>query len=574
MSEFTVSTTSQPNSPTSAAGNTLDLYGRGGRAANVHVNPGLRLEILPQEVISRICAISVTNDSNTRPALQATSSFLFHTLHSTPDAWDTFEVMTGTPGCLTTPSQVEKYLQRSGARPLSVALTLAGPQQDQKTEPENVQVIIKSVVEAASRIEDLILDVHHCTSEHALIRLFNPPNPHQSILRRLALVGNIQLDYILSSLSPHPSPMGLNQDSSLMTQPLFSSLKHLTIAYCPIYSLDTTMNTVESLKLGVTFLAPQSSGGSLVGLLRAFPSLQKLELQTLAYGPGYSPRICERDSNGTNAVLQLEDLEHLVLDSIPLDCEIFAALRCPHVRKLVLKHIRLDSIDETLAAPGAACDWDVMQRFEEFVARHEWGCLGVLEVDRVYERVGMTCIELVNMAERQLKELTLGGFAWETCKSLMTPCHFLSPDAAESPTSAIGVVVDPPRHFPTLERLVIRLDDTENHHHLARRAWMDGLEQFCLGRIAYDTIVDVLFRGYQHAPKWLQALGKKTPGWRLAHEDGPKHHPDDIEQCPSKSSEASTRTLTYISLETSFNDSYTFIWNDYEHLKDIYDICV
>jgi len=571
VSEFTVSTTSQPNSPSSAtaAGNALDPYGRGGR---VNVNLGLRLEILPQEVISRICAISVTNDSNTRPTLQATSSFLFHTLRSTPDAWDTFEVMTGTPGCLTTPSQVEKYLQRSSARPLSVALTLAGPQQDQKTEPENVHAIIKSVVEVASRIEDLILDVHHCTSEHALIRLFSPPDLHQSNLRRLALVGNLQLDYILSSLSLlRPSPIAFAQDSSLKTQDVFSALKHLTIAYCPIYSLDTTMNTVESLKLGVTFLAPQSPGSSLVSLLRAFPSLQKLELQTLTYMPGYCPRICERDSNGSNAVLQLDNLEHLVLDSIPLDCEIFAALRCPHVRKLALKDVRPDSIDDALAAPGTACDWDVMQRFEEFVARHEWSCLEVLELDRVYERVGMTCVELVKMAERRLKELTLGGFAWDTCKSLMTPCHFLTPNAVESPTSPIGVVYDTPRHFPTLERLIIRLDDTENHHHLVRRAWMDGLEQFCLGRIAYDTIVDVLFRGYQHAPKWLQALGKMTPGWRLAHEDGSKHHLDDIEHSSSESAEVSTRTLTYISLETSFNDSYTFIWNDYEHLKDIYD---
>ena len=566
MSEFTVSTTSQPNSPSSAsaAGNALDLNGR------VNVN-GLRLEILPQEVISRICAISVTNDSNTRPTLQATSSFLFHTLRSTPDAWDTFEVMTGTPGCLTTPSQVEKYLQRSSARPLSVALTLAGPQQDQKTEPENVHAIINSVVEAASRIEDLILDVHHCTSEHALIRLFSPPNLHQSNLRRLALVGNLQLDYIISSLSLlRPSPV----DSSLKTQPVFSSLKHLTIAYCPIYSLDTTLNTVESLKLGATFLAPQSPGSSLVGLLRAFPSLRKLELQTLAYMPGYCPCICERDSKGSNAVLQLDSLEHLVLDSIPLDCEIFAALRCPHVRKLVLKDVRPDSIDEALAAPDTACDWDIMQRFEEFVARHEWSCLEVLEVERVYGRVGMTCVELVKMAERRLKELTLGGFAWDTCKSLMTPRHFLTQDAVGSPTSPIGADFDAPRHFPTLERLIVRLDDTEDHHHLTRRAWMEGLEQFCLGRIAYDTIVDVLFRGYQHAPKWLRALGKKTPGWRLAHEDGPKHHPDDIERRSSNSAEASTRTLTYISLETSFNDSYTFIWNDYKHLEDIYDTSV
>jgi len=567
VSEFTVSTTSQPTSVASAAGDAFDLCG--GR-----VNVRLHLERLPQEVVSRICAISVTNGSNTRPTLQATSTFLFHILRSTPDAWDTFEVMTGTPGCLTTPLQVEEYLQRSGARPLSVALTVAGPQQHPKSEPENVHAIIEGVVGAASRIEDLILDVHCSTSQHALICLFSPPNRDQSILRRLALVGNLQLDYILSSLSLlRPSPIA-------HTQPVFSSLKHLTIAYCPIYSLDTTIHTVESLKLGVTFLAPQSSGGSLVlvGLLRAFPSLRKLELQTLTYMPGYDPRICERDSNGSNAVLQLNELEHLVLDSIPLDCQVFASLRCPHVQKLVLKEVRPDSTDEALPAPGAAQDWDVMQRFEEFVARHDWSRLKVLEVDRVYERVGVTCMELVKRTEGRLTELTLGGFAWETCKSLMSPCGRLTPDSAESPMSpSIDVVlVDAPNRFPTLERLVIRLDDTENHHPLAREAWMDGLKRFTLGRITYDTIIDVLFRGYQHAPKWLQTLGKKTAGWRLVHEahDGPKHHPDGIEHCPPKSAEPTTRTLTHISLETSFNDSYAFIYNDYEHLKDIYDTCV
>ena len=322
------------------------------------------------------------------------------------------------------------------------------------------------------------------------------------------------------------------------------------------------MNTVESLKLGVTFLAPQPSGGSLVGLLRAFPSLRKVEIQTLAYMPGYDPRICERDSNGSNVVLQWDHLEHLVLDSIPLDCELFASLRCPHVRKLVLKEVQPDSTDEALAASGAAGEWDVMQRFDEFVARHNWDRLEVLDVDRVYEQVAVTCIELVKMVEGRLKELTLGGFAWDTCKSLMTPCDLLTPVAVGPPTPPIGVVIDAPKHLPTLESLVIRLNDTESH--LARQAWMDGLQQFSLGRIAYDTIVDVLFRGYQHAPAWLQVLGKKTPGWRLTHGDGPSHH-------PSQSAEASTRTLTHISLETSFNDSYAFIWNDYEHLRDIYD---
>jgi hypothetical protein len=571
VSEFTVSvsTASQPTSAVSAApaaGDTFDAH--------------LRLERLPQEVVGRICAISVTNRSNTRPALQATSTFLFHILRTTPDAWDTFEVMTGTPGCLTTPLQVEQYLQRSGARPLSVALTVAGPQQDKnkKSEPENVHAIIESVVGAASRIEDLILDVHCSTSQHALVSLFSPPNRAQSILRRLALVGNLQLDYILSSLSLL-GPSSITSPS--LAQPVFSSLKHLTIAYCPIYSLDTTINTVESLKLGVTFLAPQSSGGSLVlvGLLRAFPSLRKLELQTLAYMPGYDPRICERDSNGSNAVLQLNNLEHLVLDSIPLDCHVFASLRCPRVRKLVLKEIRPDGTDEALAATGADHDWDVMQRFEEFVARHDWSRLKDLEVDRVYERVGMTCMELVKMTEGRLTELTLGGFTWETCKPLMMNsgvCNRLTnPDAADTPTPPIGVVLaDAPKHFPTLERLVIRLDDTENQHQhqLAREAWMDGLRQFTLGRIAYDTIIDVLFRGYQHAPKWLQSLsGKKRAGWRLAHEDRTTHHPPDTEHYPPKSVEPSTRTLTYISLETSYNDSYAFIWNDYEHLKAIYD---
>jgi hypothetical protein len=497
--------------------------------------------------------------------LQATSSLLFHTLRSTPDAWDTFEVTTGTPGCLTTPPQVAEYVQRSGARPLSVALTVASPQD--QNEPENVHGIIESVVEAASRIEDLILDVHCGTSEHALIHLFSPQNLRQSVLRRLALLGNLQLDYILSSLSLFP------QGDSL-TEPVFSSLRHLTIAYCPIYSLDTTMNSVESLKLGVTFLVPQVSGGSLVGLLRAFPSLRKMVIQTLAYMPGYDPRICEGYLNRGTAVLQLDDLEHLVLDTIPLDCEVFASLRCPHIRKLVLKEVQPDSTNEPLAAPDAVGDWHEMQRFEEFVARHDWSCLEVLEVDRVYERVGMTCIELAKVAEGRLEELTLGGFDWETCKSLMTPCGSHTPDIAESPTSPIGVVFDAPKHFPTLKRLVIRLDETENHHHLARQAWMNGLQQFVFGRIAYDTIAGVLFRGYQHAPRWLQDLGKKTPGWRLADEDGSKHHPNHIEHCPSHSADVSTRTLTHISLETSFIDSYAFIWNDYEHLKDIYDTSI
>jgi hypothetical protein len=154
VSEFTVSTTSHPTSAVSAApaaGDAFDFCGR--------VNARLRLENFPQEIVGRI---SVTNRSNTRPTLQATSTFLFHILRSTPDAWDTFEVMTGTPDCLTTPLQVEQHLQRSGVRPLSVALTVAGPQQDKnkKSEPENVHAIIESVVGAASRIGELILDVH------------------------------------------------------------------------------------------------------------------------------------------------------------------------------------------------------------------------------------------------------------------------------------------------------------------------------------------------------------------------------------------------------------------------------
>ena len=477
--------------------------------------------------------------------------------------------MTGTPGSLNAPPQVEECIQRSGARPLSVALTVARSQDQHK--PENVRAITEKVVEAAGRIEDLILDVHCDASEHALVGLFNPSHLHQSILRRLALVGNLQLDYILSSLQHVcPSPMGITQDTPL-TQPLFSSLRHLTIAYCPIYSLNTTMSTVESLKLGVTFLAPQSPGGSLVGLLRAFPSLCKLELQTLTYAPGYNPRICERDSSGKIAVLQLDDLEELVLDSIPLDCEVFASLRCAHVRKLALKEVLPESTDEGLAASGAASDWDTTDRFEEFVARQDWGHLEVLEVDRVYEGVRKTCVELIKIAEGRLKELTLGGFAWDACKALMIPCHLPTPNAVEPPTHPTAAILDIPNHFPALEKLVVRLDDTEDRHQLARQAWMDGLQRFSLGRIVYDTVADVLFRGYQNAPKWLRALGQKAPGWQLAREGTQKYHPGDFEHCPAMKAEASTRTLTHISLETSFNDSYAFIWNEYEYLKDIYD---
>ena len=469
---------------------------------------------------------------------------LFNTVCSTPDAWDTFEVMTGTPGCLTTLPQVEEHIQRSGARPLSVAFTVARPQD--QGEPEKVHAIIRSVVDAASRIEDLILDVHCDASEHAFTRLFTPSDPRRSTFRRLALVGKLQLDYILSSL----------------TQPVFSSLRHLTIAYCAIYSLDTTIHTVESLKLGVTFLAPQPSGGSLVGLLRAFPSLRTLELQTLTYAPGYDPRICGRDPNGNDTVLQLSDLGVLVLDSIPLDCEVFASLRCPHVRKLVLKDV----------LPECTGDWDVTQRFEEFVARQDWARLQDLEVDGVYEGVRNTCIELIKIAEARLKELTLGNFAWDACKTLMTPGILVTPDTAEPSTFPTETVIDVPTLFPALERLVVRLDDTENHHRLGRQAWMDGLQQFALGRIAYDTIADVLFRGYQNAPRWLQALDQKRPSWRFVHEDGLKGHPDHFTHCPLTKVEGSTRTLRHISLETSFNDSYAFIWNEYEYLKDIYDI--
>ena len=475
--------------------------------------------------------------------MQATSKFLSATVSSTPDAWDTFEVTTGTPGSLTAPSQVAEYIQRSGARPLSVALTVARPQ-DQRA-PENVQAILKRVVDAAGRIEDLILDVHCDASEHALVRLFTPARPHPhphpharaSALRRLALVGKLQLDYLLAALP----------------RPAFSSLRHLTLAYCAIYALDATLETVESLKLGVTFLAPPPGGAPLVALLRAFPSVRALELQTLTYAPGYSPHACARDSNGNGAVLHLAHLAALVLDSIPLDCELFASLRCPRVRRLVLKDV----------VPEGTGDWDVAQRFDEFVAGQAWAHLEALEVDRVYEGVRNRCIELVKVAEGRLKELTLGGFAWDACKALMAP-------------DPMDAVMDVPRSFPALERLVVRLDDTDDHHQLARQAWMDGLQQFALGRIVYDTVADVLFRGYQNAPRWLQALGRKMPSWRLAHADGLKDgHPDDITHCPSTAKvKSSTRTLTHISLETSFNDSYAFIWNEYEHLKDIYDIPV
>ena len=68
-------------------------------------------------------------------------------------------------------------------------------------------------------------------------------------------------------------------------------------------------------------------------------------------------------------------------------------------------------------------------------------------------------------------------------------------DAVESSLSLILPIFSVPNHFPTLERLVIRLDDSENHHRPARQAWMDELCQFALGRVAYDTVARVPFRG-------------------------------------------------------------------------------
>ena len=90
-------------------------------------------------------------------------------------------------------------------------------------------------------------------------------------------------------------------------------------------------------------------------MLRASPPLSKLEVHTLTYAPGYDPSICERDSNGNDAVLYLNHLDVLVLDSIPLDCQVFASLCCPYVLKLELKDVRPNGPDAEVAAP----EWDV-----------------------------------------------------------------------------------------------------------------------------------------------------------------------------------------------------------------------
>jgi hypothetical protein len=561
--------------------------------------------------------MAVTRDGSgrTRAALLAAARFLLDALRATPDAWDTFEVMTGTPGCLTTPAQVDEYVVRSRARPLSVAFTVG--ELDRRgagagAGPENaeVEVVIGRVAAAGAgrRIADLSLDVHCNASHevyHALRRLFAPP-PEQPAdrqqqppaLRRLALVGNLQLDYILAQQATPPTP---STPSTPPTHSTFSSLNHLTIAYCPIYALalDTTMHTVESLTLAMTYLAPppplhspsssasssapSSAPNSLIALLRAFPSLRTLELHTLTYALGYDPR--HTVATVAQPQLQLDALDELVLDAVPLDCELFAALRCPHLRRLALRDVLPEpdgtSADRTNRSdrPSSRSEsaWNVTARFDAFVRAHDWARLDVLEVERVYVGVRGTSMGLVTAAAGRLRALTLGGFAWDDCAALLTP----APAAA--------------RVFPALERLVVRLDadadalaapDHDNHHHdhhhhhhhhddAARRAWMDGLAMFARGRIALDTIAEVLFRGYTNAPGWLRALGQRAPGWRVAHDYDHDHDHDDpgyfVHSLPLTMTEAEARTLAHVSLETSFQDSYTFVWSDYERLRDAYE---
>ena len=544
--------------------------------------------------------------------------------------WDTFEVMTGNDGALTTKRQVEYVAGKAASAPLSVALMIAssrmgawksetlsprsaatGLEEESARPTANAQTVqtrglnmIGTVLSLMNQTEELILDVQDDPLEpeiaRAVLALFDDRSAHR--LKRLTLLGDYQMDRIIRL----KTPLSTTPPS---TQPSLSSLRHLTVAYCPAFHLPAPLPMIKTLEVFIITIEKSADSHPLEEMLRSFPNLRRLTMRIIVDATETEETtilgILPHRNDPPN--VKLNQLAVLHLDSLPLTSSLLSSITAPNLQTLIIRDISLGfdprdvryemSLSGHLtphlpADPPSTHSSLQPLPFGTFLARHTT-CRDLRSVTLgcVPDMVVRMCVDFVRMVEgarlggarRGVTHLSLIGFEWRDWEGLFTPQPSPPiPSSSSGSTHADRAAKNDAKTLPTVPLPHIRsvsvfLDhastwtsrgtvavDPEAKHD--RDGWMDGLMRFAERRMNADAVVRMFKESKMDVAEWMrdppEAGGRGDEGMRGGGVGG------DMGGCRGSLVRADPlRTVMSIELDAGYKDSYAFVHGAWQAME-------
>ena len=370
-----------------------------------------------------------------------------------PEMWDTFEVMTGNDGALTSKSQVEYVAAKAGSMPLRIGLMLASSRMgswrsessptcsdtelDESAQSARaIQILgldmVGMILSLMPRVEDFILDVQDDPLDpelaRAVLALFDDHVTGR--LKRLTLLGDYQMDRIVRLTTP-------SNGAPSLPQPSLVSLRHLAMAYCSAFTLPGPLDIIETLDVSVISIGTTPTPYPLEEFLLGFPNLQTLEIRT-TIAPEVVTLLGISLNQRDPLTVSLTRLRKLVLESLSLTSSLLSNLSAPNLQVLTLQQLNLGldprevRYETSLAGhlnPNHESDGQPPHStlqplpFGTFLARHS-RCrkLCDLTLGQIPDIVVRMCVDFVRIvgetgegsgeANRGLTSLSLLGFEW------------------------------------------------------------------------------------------------------------------------------------------------------------------
>jgi hypothetical protein len=552
---------------------------------------------LPKDVLKRIFVVVATRSYAARLSIPLVCKAFHSAVLDCPEMWDTFEVMTGNGGALTSKSQVEYVAAKAGSMPLHVGLMISNSRtgawrseslpawsdaelDESAQSTRTLQILgldmVGTILSLMPRVEDFILDVQDDPLDpelaRAVLALFDDHAAGR--LKRLTLLGDYQMDRIVRLTTPsNCAPSRL--------QPSLISLRHLVVAYCPAFTLPGTLDMIETLEVSVISIETTPLSYPLEEFLLGFPHLQSLEIRTTidTSAPallGISPNQREPPT------VSLTHLRKLVLESLPLTFSLLSNLDAPNLQVLTLQQLDLGldrsevRYEMSLAGhlnPDHKSDGQQplstlqLLPFGTFLARHsKCGKLDDLTLGLMPDMVVRMCVDFVRIVggtgkgsgdeNRGLTSISLLGFEWQDWVSLFmlppSPSVSLKAVPAEHRPNGVASSLIPLPHIRHIFAFLDHASTWASKGTVAvnyeakydREGWMEGLMRFAERRMNVETVIQMFKESKMELEGWMKPPQGSREGLQGA-EDG--IHGDPL------------RTVMSIELDAGYKDSYAFV---------------
>ncbi|CCA75925.1 hypothetical protein PIIN_09921 [Serendipita indica DSM 11827] len=524
------------------------------------------LHRLSTPILCQIFAIAATICYDTRLHIPLVCQRFRHiAMHNCPQMWDTFELLTGNLGALSSRRQVEYILSKSKDVDLYIGVGIASSRlgswdpsesnMDEDEDPEwpstlhrNATRLVDLVASFMPRVVSLVLDVHDTPLEPDLERALQSvfDDQHATRLRRLTMMGTYQLDRVVRSNPISPS---------------LSHLRHLCIAYASNFRIIVPMPQITTLVISMLPEESAPNASSLETTLSNFPNLARLEI--LGTAPTHYPNDAHPRIGGRGDVrLTLPHVRHLVLERLSLTSAFLSTLFVPSIETLEMREfelgfdprdVRYDTALLVRRRDGEGTSGGRQLAplpFGRFLLNNsKSGTLRSLALERLPDMVVRMCVEFVRIVgnptsldeARGLERLVIADSKWPDWEPLFTPKHTTAVPLPFLKTLEVQI-----EHYPGVRS--VGGVNTRPEVSLERQEWMDGLTRLAEWRMSRRAVMEMLQEWNTAVPAWLvQSQPADTVNETVnTDDDGDKGGVDP-------------RTVDGISLATGYVDTYPFL---------------